>query len=344
MNSLKDTKIMATMGPTLSDKESVARMLQSGVKCFRIHMGLRTRDLCGYFKNALDVASILEEKIEVILDLPSSRPRVGNMESFTYVKGDNVVFEDINESRDNSIVPLPTLSLLTEFLKVGDRILFRDGRIIFKILKVNENSIETVCERAVVEMRQLSSCAFPDSQILFDPIVQADMKYLTKMCEMGMEPQWIALSFTSDKKQIQLVREVYNKVWGNNKVKIMAKIESKRGLDNIDEIIEVADGIMIARGDLLLCVEPDELPFIQEKLVRKCKKYNKIVVVATEFFEKHAETGIINRSELSDVYLAAKQKSDYIMLARETGNNPYIDECIKIISKIIKRVNNNEEM
>lgn len=172
--------------------------------------------------------------------------------------------------------------------------------------------------------------------MVYEEIEDEDMFFLNKMKALELKPNWIAVSFASNGKQITHVRNVCNNLWNCNNIKIMAKVESRSGIQNLNDIISHADGIMIARGDLLMCIEPYELPFVQASIVKSCREQKKIVCVATEFFDKYAETGIISRSELSDIYLAALQNIDYIMLARETGNSSHVKSTIDIINRIIE--------
>lgn len=170
----------------------------------------------------------------------------------------------------------------------------------------------------------------------FKPIDEIDVEYLKKMKDEGMCPNRVAISFAATAEQIEQVRRVLKEIWPGNRIEIICKIESRLGVKNIDILLENSDGIMIARGDLLLCINPFEMPRIQLELAEKCIASGKILIIATEFFERYAETGIVNRAELSDVALAIRQGADSIMLARETGNSKYNFGCVALIGAIIE--------
>lgn len=338
-----ETKILATMGPTLQTVEQVEEMIKRGVKQFRIHMGLRTRDFVGYYRKALNGAEKMNEKIEVLLDLPSSRPRIDGMDEYTYTVNEYAYIYDRDEQVENINnyvnIPLPVFKNMISGIKAGDKVIFRDGHVVFIVESICENSILAKCVKADKWVKTGSSSCFPDSDIVFSPIDEIDIEYLRKMKDEGMCPDKVAISFASNKEQIEMVRKELFKIWDNNKIKIICKIESKLGLRNIDELLDNSDGIMIARGDLLLCIAPYKLPKIQMELANICKSKKKILIIATEFFERYAESGIVNRAELSDVALAVRQNADSIMLARETGNSCYAYGCVEIINQIIESEN-----
>lgn len=338
-----NTKILATMGPTLQTVQQAEEMIKRGVKQFRIHMGLRTRDFVGYYRNALAGAERMNEKIDVLLDLPSSRPRIDGMDEYTYKVNEYANIYDRDEQVENINnyvnIPLPGFKNMISSIKVGDRVTFRDGHVVFIVESICENSILVKCAKSDKWVKTGSSSCFPDSDIVFSSIDEIDMEYLRKMKDEGMCPDKVAISFASNEEQIEIVRKELFNIWKNNRIKIICKIESRLGLKNIDELLDNSDGIMIARGDLLLCIDPYKLPQIQMELANICKSKKKILIIATEFFERYAESGIVNRAELSDVALAVRQNADSIMLARETGNSCYAYECVEIINQIIENEN-----
>ncbi len=342
-NSNTHTQILATMGPTLQSVEDVSRMIELGVNQFRIHMGLRTRDFCGYYCNALKASKQLGKIINVLLDLPSTRPRVFNMDEYTYSEGEFAYVFDcasaINEDDGYTNIPLPNLTDIIQYIKIGEHIMFRDGHVVFEVKEKFDTRILVQCQKSDLCIKTGASSCFPESEVLFQPIDKIDVSYLERMKSEGMCPQRVAISFAATVEQIKIVRKILKEIWPNDNIEVICKIESKLGLKNINELIEFSDGIMIARGDLLLCINPYEMPKIQLELAKKCTEAKKTLIIATEFFERFAETGIVNRAELSDVALAVRQGANSIMLARETGNSKYSLDCVKIINSIINNEN-----
>lgn len=341
MKNLKQhTQILATMGPTLQSVEEAENMIKLGVYQFRIHMGLRTRDFCGYYRNAITASEKLKEKINVLLDLPSTRPRVVNMKEHTYKKGEFAFIFDcdsnIHKANDYTNISLPNFVDILQYMHVGEHVMFRDGHVIFEVKEIFDTSVLVQCSKSDVCIKTGASSCFPESDIIFQSIEEIDIAYLKKMKDEGLCPERVAISFASTPDQISRVRVTLNEIWANNYIEIICKIESRLGLKNIDQLIECSDGIMIARGDLLLCIDPYKLPEIQMNLAKKCTEAGKILIIATEFFERYAETGIVNRAELSDVALAVRQGANSIMLARETGNSQYNFGCVNLINAIIQ--------
>lgn len=330
-----NTEILATMGPTLGEKKQILKAVELGVANLRIHMGIRTRDRFQYFVNAREVEKALCKHIDILIDLPTAKPRVGKMKNVSPSKGDIFKIIDAEKVHQDFSIPLRGLSKLLCGLKVGERIVFGDGKLVFKIVDLKDNELFVRCINANGELiSEVSSCVFPDSTIEFELFDQDDLEVLQKMKNHGLCPDWIAISFASGIKQINRVKEVIHGLW-NQDIKFMAKIESKTGLENFSEILQNVDGIMVARGDLLAFVEPYILPGVQQKLVSETRKKGKTVVVATEMLEKFAESGIVCRPELSDIALAVRQGANAVMLSVESSNCIRSEECILLMNKIV---------
>lgn len=330
-----NTEILATMGPTLGDKQQIHQAIALGVSNFRIHMGVRSRDRFQYFKNVRDVEAESSCHVEVLIDLPTAKPRVGKMQNLTPIAGKVYKVVDLEQTDNAHTIPLRGLTKLLIGLNIGDRVVFSDGKLAFKIIDKNQSELYIECLYANTNIiSQISSCVFPDSNVEFDLFNQDDLEVLKKMQSHMLRPDWIAISFASGKNQIDQVKQVATSLWGNS-IKYMAKIESTKGLQNISEIIENVDGIMVARGDLLSFIEPYKLPYIQQDLIKKARKHKKATVVATEMLEKFAESGVICRPELSDIALAVRQKASAVMLSVETSNSARSEECITLMNNII---------
>lgn len=340
--AIKRTQILATMGPTLQSVEDVVRMIGLGVCQFRIHMGLRTRDFCGYYRNAMRASEQLNQEINILLDLPSTRPRVVNMEEYTFKSGEFAYIVDVAspiyaDENNYKNIPLPNFVSLICYINIGEHIMFRDGHVVFEVKKKFKNKLLVQCIKSDLCIKTGASSCFSESEVIFQPIDQIDISYLKQMRDEGLCPDRVAISFASTVEQVNRIRDVVDEIWPGNKIELICKIESKLGLKNIDALLNCSDGIMVARGDLLLCINAFEMPQIQMKLADKCIKEGKVLIIATEFFERYAESGIVNRAELSDVALAVRQGADSIMLARETGNSDYCYDCVELINAIINK-------
>jgi len=332
----KRTGILASMGPTLEEIDDICFALNNGVSNFRIHLGLKTRDYCKYFRNAVKSAEITKKDIEVLLDLPSSRPRIGKFPGCELKKGDIIKVVNERESNDKSTIPLFGIDKIIPFLHINDYVTFRDGRIKFRIIEIEPTSIKMECVSAILPLVQMCSCLFMSESVVFEPYIQEDVEALYKIKNEGLVPNWIALSFASEVEQINKLKCMINQIWPNKPIKTMAKIENRKGIKNLDKLLEVCEGVMVARGDLLLNINPITLPMCQKQIIDMCKNRGKVSVVATEVLDSLADKGIINRAELSDIALAVRQGASAIMLARESGNSQHAKECIQLLNKIIE--------
>ena len=327
------TKIMATLGPTLCEVKHIVKLASENVDMYRVHMGLRQRDFCSYFMNVRLAQEKIGKKLEVILDLPSSRMRVGDMKEIKYQIGDKVRIEDRISSYDNKCIPMPHLSQFIPSLNKGERITFRDGQVVFEIKNINSGYILCECIQAETTIKKMSASLFPDSRIVYDSLEDEDIFYLKIMCKLGLIPEWIAVSFVEQDYQIEEVRNICSEVWGNNNIKLMAKIESKNGIKNLDNIMKWVEGIMVARGDLMSSITPYELPDLQNIIVKKCNAEGLVSCVATGIFTQFANSKFCSKAEIADLYLIIKEQADYIMLSQETGNSKYPFECVEMINR-----------
>lgn len=337
MNSKSFCEIMATAGPTMESIETISKAICAGVSSFRLPIGLRSRDTTQYFYNIREASKICKNDVEVCIDLPSSRPRISDMEEFDLFEGKEIlIYDPVGDDIGNRSIekaPLPGLTDFIDKLSKDKRITFRDGSICFTIEEVYHTYIKVICQYAKKPLKPLSSSSFPDSAIEYRPILSEDIEILKKMASKGLTPDWIIISFTSSKDQIDAVKKTIKNIW-ESPIQIMAKIETQQGVENINEILNNCDGIMVGRGDLAGNIEPYKLPKYQEYLVSKAHEANKVAVVGTEIMECMAETGIVNRAELSDMYLLKQQKVNAAMLSRETGNSAYAFNCINLMKQI----------
>lgn len=330
----KDTEMLLSMGPTMQTKEEITRAMKFERVNFRIHLGLKKRNYCQYFSNVREVSKSIGKKVEVLLDLPSSRPRIGNYPGGQLQEGKKYLIIDSESSTDIGVIPIPGINAIKKYLTVSDIISFRDGRIKMEFCSFKEQGLVVKCIFSSIELRAMCSGVFGNS-VCYEPFTEEDIEALQKIHQKGLIPDWVALSFASTREQILATKNLLSKIWSKRTIKIMAKIENIKGLQNLDQILNSVDGIMIARGDLLLHIDPVYLPLIQAHIIRECRKKNIVSVVATEVLDSLADKGICNRAELSDIALAVRQGANAIMLAHESANSIYSEECIELLNKII---------
>jgi pyruvate kinase len=189
-------------------------------------------------------------------------------------------------------------------------------------------------EQNGIPLNSSNSLFLPDNHSAFSVFTPADRELLTLMAASGLTPDWVALSLIGSLADVRAGRKEIRSLLGPS-VRVMAKFETASAVDSAAEIIDEADGIMVARGDLGLAVGYVRLPGIQEQLVAAARRADKITVVATQVLEVFAETGVPQRAELSDLSLVARQRADAVMLGKETVYSPRPIECIRLAREVM---------
>jgi len=331
---------MATVGPTLEKPEDLRSAIKAGARWFRLPCGYRQRP---HLENGLAIRAASQElgtEVKLLLDLPSSRPRTGTMQEARLSLGEQVLFWDPEqghaEPAQNGIlhVPLPGLSALVSKLKIKHRMWFCDGRLSFLIEELNDGTVLARMEKGTIPLKSSNSIFLPDSPSPFAVMTPQDCSLLREFRENNLFPEWIALSLIASPQDVLGARREARRQLGVG-TKIMAKFETEQALSCIEEIIDEADGIMVARGDLGLAVGYVRLPEVQECLVAAARRAGKPVVVATQALEIFAETGLPQRAELSDLSLIARQRADAVMLGKETVFSPRPIECIRFAAEML---------
>jgi pyruvate kinase len=254
--------------------------------------------------------------------------------------GDRVLFWDpengTEEPSQNGIVhvPLPGLASLVAKLKTKQRMWFCDGRLSFTIDELREGFVLASMEKGTIPLKSSNSIFLPDSPSPFAVMTPQDCALLRSFRSQKLYPDWIALSLVGAPEDVVCARQEARNQLGVE-TKIMAKFETEQALGSIDSIIQEADGVMVARGDLGLAVGYIRLPEAQEALVAAARRAGKPVVVATQALEIFAETGLPQRAELSDLSLIARQRADAIMLGKETVFSPRPIECIRFAAEML---------
>jgi pyruvate kinase len=333
-------EIMATLGPTLETPDDLCRAIEAGARWFRLPCGYRQRPHVDNARAVRSAAAACGRRVQLLLDLPSSRPRTGKMEELRPEPGLKVRFREApaeTASPDGSgrrTLPLPGLSGLLGKIRRGHRLWFCDGRLEFRVDEVDGDCLLAHLERGAVPLKSSNSICLPDSSNAFAMATPADRELLDSFAQQQLTPDWVAFSFTSNAQDVRAGREELRRVFAD-KVRLMAKIETAAGVERVEEILEVADGIMVARGDLGPAVEFVRLPEVQEELVAAARRAGKPVVVATHVLEYFAEVGQPLRAELSGLSLLAMQGPDAVMLGKETVYSPRPIECIELANEVL---------
>ena len=324
----RKTKILATLGPASNTIKKIVELSKAGANAFRLNCShLDESGLKDYVKKIRRVEEILNKPIGILVDLQGPKIRIGDVENDKNLldKGDIFVLDLKKDTGNNKRVFLPHKKIFTS-VKKGQLILLDDGKIHLRVMSVKINQIKT----RVIQGGYLKSnkgVNLPQTDIKTSALSSIDKKFASIAVQEGVD--WIALSFVQKPNDIRDLRKICL-----NKVSIMAKIEKPSALDHIDDITSLADGIMIARGDLGVELPIESVPGWQKKIIRVARVKGKPVVVSTQMLESMTSSLTPTRAEVSDVANAVFEGADAIMLSAESASGDFPVETVKMMNKI----------
>ena len=328
------TKITASIGPSCESIAALRKMILAGVNVCRMNFSHDTGDAQGKKIDAIrKISAELNMPVGVLVDLQGPKHRIGNFkteEKYPISVGQTFTFDSNPAPGDSGRVQLPDADVMRS-LRVGERILLNDGKIEMQVTDVLPDSVKTRVIRGT-EIWSRRGFNLPDTIVDTSVLTEkdrADLKYaLTK------NPDWVAVSFVQRPEDISEVRDFIT-AHTTHPVKIMAKIERKSAVEQIDEIARAADGIMIARGDMAVELPFEQVPAISRHIIRECRRLNCPVVMATQMLGSMVESEFPTRAEISDVANAAYLRVDSTMTSEETtiGANPL--NVIETMAKIL---------
>ncbi|MDR1065920.1 MAG: pyruvate kinase [Clostridiales bacterium] len=329
---MRKTKIVATIGPASDDVEIIKKMISAGMNAARINFSHGSYEThAETIKKIKQARKELNAPIPLILDTrgPEIRIKTFDKESVYLKQGEKFTLTTDDVVGDETRVAV-TYANLPDDLKIGGRVLIDDGLIELKVESVEDGEIR--CE--IVNSGFLSShkgVNVPDVYVNLPSLTEKDIEDIQFGVEHGFD--YIAVSFVRSANDVLNVREVIEQAGGED-VMIISKIENRDGVDNIDDILELSDGIMVARGDLGVEIPPEEVPVVQKTLIRKANEKGKPVITATQMLESMVNNPRPTRAEANDVANAIFDGSDAIMLSGETAKGHYPEESVYMMAKI----------
>lgn len=335
------TKIVATIGPASSDFTTISELIRAGVRIFRINCSHGSEaERIQLIQLSRQASQSLDTPIAVIIDLQGPKIRIGDLEkpSITLQSGQTVkiTHQSIRGNEKSFSIAFPELM---QNVQIGNRILLDDGKIELKVIRKQTNALEA----AVIvggELLPRKGANFPDSELSLSGITQKDLHDLHLGIENSIDA--IALSFVQSEKDILALRQHIEKNFPKSKkVPIIAKIERPQALAHLSAILEHADGVMVARGDLAIEVSPARVPTAQKEIITTANRMGKYVITATQMLESMIENTIPTRAEANDVANAVFDGSDAVMLSAETsiGRHPIL--AVKTMISIIEEAEQN---
>ena len=338
---INKTKIVATWGPACEDENIMLSMIRSGVDAFRFNFshGSHDKHLEGFNK----VKKLRAEQhlnIAILADLQGPKIRLGavrnNLEILQTGSTIEITTEPCVSTSEKIFV---SYAQLAQDAEPGDAIRIDDGRVELKVLTTDKKSLLTAQVTVGGKISNNKGVNLPDTKTTVPALTDKDRNDLEFALAHGAN--WIALSFVRSAKDVRELKEILGD--RNSYIKVMAKIEKPEALKEIDDIIEIADGIMIARGDLAVEVEQEKMPLIQKDIIKRCIRMAKPVIVATQMMESMIENSNPTRAEITDVANAVIDGADAVMLSGETSMGKYPERVILIMEKILNNIEQHSD-
>ncbi|WP_409422543.1 pyruvate kinase PykF [Pseudaeromonas sp. ZJS20] len=334
---MKKTKIVCTIGPKSESKEMLAKLLDAGMNVMRLNFSHGDFEEHGNrIKNLRAICAETGKRAAILLDTKGPEIRTIKLEGgndVDLVAGQNFTFttdQTVVGNKDRVAVTYPGFAA---DLKVGNTVLVDDGLIGMEVIEVTER--EVICKvlnnGALGENKGVN---LPNVKTQLPALAEKDKKDLIFGCEQGVD--FIAASFIRKKEDVLSMREHLNAHGGQN-IQIISKIENQEGLDNFDEILEVSDGIMVARGDLGVEIPVQEVIFAQKMMIQKCNKARKVVITATQMLDSMIKNPRPTRAEAGDVANAILDGTDAVMLSGESAKGKYPLQAVTVMATICDR-------
>ena len=329
---MRKTKIICTIGPASENKETLIAMCKAGMNVARLNFSHGTYP---EQQSKIDLIKQVRQElglpIAIMLDTKGPEYRIRTFESgrITLNEGDDFIFTTDEVEGDRHRVSV-NYKHLTENLKPGDRILVNNGLVVFEVTGIRGSDVQT---RVIVggELSNRKSMSFPNKVMSGPYLSEQDKDDL--LFGIRNEVDFVAASFVSTKGDMEELKAFLAANGGGN-IDLIAKIENRAGVDNIESICEVADGVMIARGDLGVEIPFVEVPAIQKRLTSTCRMLGKRVITATEMLESMIHNPRPTRAEISDVANAVYDGSSAVMLSGESAAGKYPVEAVKTMADI----------
>lgn len=331
---MKKTRIVATVGPASDSREMMKKLIEVGVNVFRINFSHNVHASHQVIiDNARELSREMKRPVGLLADLQGPRIRVGNTEPFEMEKGE-VIFVSDQKTTDEKELIIDSDGVVSA-LQVGEKILIEDGLMKLVVVEKLENSVRAeVLNGGTIKPRK--GMNLPDTKLSFGAVTQKDKEDLA--FALANEMDFVALSFVSNAREIEETRENIKSILGRerNLPKIVAKIERKEAIENMDEIIDATDVVMVARGDLGIEMDESKVVLYQKELIAKCLQKAKIVIVATQMLDSMINNPIPTRAEVSDVCNAVIDHTDAVMLSGESASGKYPMEAVETMARIIR--------
>lgn len=328
------TKIIATLGPASQSSKVLEDMILAGANVFRFNLKHNNHEWHGELANRLKgIAKKLNKNIALLADLQGPELRIGifpnNIEKLMLSEGEEVVLSD-KEQLNTTWIPFPNISCIKN-LEKGHSIFIDDGKIELSVVAIKQDKIITIVKQGG-GLGSRKSVSIPQANVDVPTLMPKDKEDIAFAVKENFE--FVALSFVRNATDIATLRALLKKLGGHQA--IIAKIETLKSIENMDEIVEASDGIMVARGDLGVEVPIEKVPRIQKELILASRIHFKPVIVATQMLLSMVQNPTPSRAEVADIANSVFDKTDAIMLSEETAAGLHPVKVVNTMSKIAR--------
>ena len=332
---MRKTKIICTLGPATEATDVLRQLIDAGTDIFRVNMSHADhRSVRDVVPRIRALAQKARRPVAILLDTQGPAVRTGQLKSDLYLKQGDILELTVAGARSEEPYSVDVnYDGFIDDVSVGDTVLVDNGLI--RITVIEKRGKRILCK--VITPGILGSrrhINLPGVHVNLPPLTKKDIADISLGAELGVD--FVALSFVREKSDIEQLRKLLLKK--KSKAQIVAKIEDQLAVRSIDTMIESADVIMVARGDLGVECPMEELPIIQRRIVKKCIRVGKPVIIATQLLESMITNPLPTRAEITDVANAVFEQADALMLSAETALGRYPVECVEVLNRVARRI------
>lgn len=328
---MKKTKIVATIGPSIDNKNKIKKLIKEGVDIFRLNLSHGDHS---YHRNLINLIREVDETIPILIDLCGPKLRIGKFEKnkIFLEKGDKFTLTTKKIIGNKDIVSISYKNLDKKINK-NDLILLDDGKIKLRVVDIKDKSIIT---KIIIggELSNNKGVNIIGKNLSIPSLTDKDKEDIDFAIKERVD--FIALSFVKTKDDIIELKDILKRK--NYQIPVVAKIEKKEAIRNLKQIIDISDGIMVARGDLGVEMPLEEVSILQKKIIKECLLKGKFSILATQILDSMVEKSSPTRAEVSDITNAIFDGADSLMLSSETAMGKYPEIVIETMRKISERV------
>jgi pyruvate kinase len=329
------TKIVATLGPASEDEITIRRLIKFGMNVARLNLSHGTHaQHTQVYKLVREVSTELEKPICILLDLQGPKIRIGNLPGgeIKLLDGQKVTLIPHTDQPKPGFIPVEFPPFLAS-VRQGERILLDDGNLELRVDRIEQNQ---VLADVIVggSLKSHKGINLPETHLDVSSLTEKDLIDLEFGLQLGVDA--VALSFVRSEADIQHLRQEIDRLAPKRKhLMIIAKLERPEALDHLEQIIDVADGVMVARGDLGVEMSPEKVPIAQKRIIESANRHGKLVITATQMLESMIHNPRPTRAEASDVANAIFDGTDAVMLSGETAIGEYPIQSVEMMGRII---------